>query len=305
MRINLLTAGTRGDVQPAIALGLELKNAGYTVQMVAFEEFGALARGHGLDFFPLRARVQELAKPSLVGLAGSGAAVFRTVPELIKLFRELFLLMTADFWQASQESDVLISNTATAMSAAAVAEKLKIHHIQTSVFPDWPTRAFPSIFWPWPAAMQTGEKNLLAALKGAFNLSTYVLTGLLFTLGLQPMIERCRTEILNLPARSSRRNRQSAKPSTPVLAGFSEHVVPRPADWEENIRITGYWFLDTTVYTPPPSLQAFLESGPPPVYVGFGSMPSQDPEQVTALVVQALTLAGQRGIILTGKGASC
>lgn len=303
MRINLLTAGTRGDVQPAIALGLGLKNAGFTVQMVAFEEFRALTGEHELDFFPLRASVQELAKSSLVGLAGSGAAVFRAVPELIKLFRELFLQMTADFWQASQDADILISNTATAMSGAAVAEKLKIHHIQTSVYPDWPTRAFPSIFWPWPAAMQTEEKNLLAALKGIFNLSTYVPAGWLFSLGLQPVIERCRAEILNLPARSSRRNRQSAKPSTPVLAGFSEHVVPRPADWEERIHITGCWFLDHPAYTPPPSLQAFLESGPPPVYVGFGSMPSQNPEQVAALVVQALTMAGQRGIILTGKGA--
>ncbi len=124
MRINLLTAGTRGDVQPAIALGLGLKNAGFTVQMVAFEEFRALTGEHELDFFPLRASVQELAKSSLVGLAGSGAAVFRAVPELIKLFRELFLQMTADFWQASQDADILISNTATAMSGAAVAERL-------------------------------------------------------------------------------------------------------------------------------------------------------------------------------------
>lgn len=302
MRINLLTAGTRGDVQPAIALGVGLKKAGFNVQLVAFEEFRALTGIYGLDFFPLQARVQELMKPSLTGLVDSGAAVFRFVPELLKLFRELFLQMTADFLRASQEADVLISNTATAMSAAAVAEKLEIPHIETSVFPGWPTRAFPSIFWPWPAALQTREDSLLAAIRGMFNLLTYVPMGWLVSLGLQPVIKRCRTEILNLPPRSPHQNKRSEKPASPVLAGFSEHVLPRPPDWGENIRITGYWFLDTPAYAPPPALQAFLESGPPPVYVGFGSMPSQNPEQVAALVMQALTLAGRRGIILTGQG---
>jgi UDP:flavonoid glycosyltransferase YjiC (YdhE family) len=253
----------------------------------------------GLDFFPLQARVQELMKPSLTGWVDSGTAVFGALPVLLKLFRDLFLQLTADFWRASQESDVLISNTATAMSAAAVAEKLDIPHIETSVFPDWPTRAFPSIFWPWPASMESGEKSLRAAIRGAFNLSTYAPMGWLVRLGFRPVIKRCRTEILNLPARNKRADKQTC----PALAGFSEHVLPRPADWGENIRITGYWFLDTPAYKPPPALQAFLESGPPPVYVGFGSMPSQNPEQVAALVMQALTLAGQRGVILTGQGA--
>lgn len=303
MRINLLTASTRGDVQPAIALGVGLKKTGFDVQLVAFEEFRALAEAYELDFFPLRASVQELMKPSLVGLVDSGAAVFRTVPELLKLFRELFLQMTADFWQASQGSDVLISIAATAMPAAAVAEKLNIPHIETSAFPGWPTRAFPSIFWPWPASMESGEKSLRAAIRGMFNLSTYAPTSWLAKLGLRPVIKRCRTEVLNLPARPPRQNKRAEKQIAPALAGFSEHVLPRPADWGENIRVTGYWFLDTPAYTPPPTLQAFLESGPPPVYVGFGSMPSQNPEQVAALVMQALTLAGQRGIILTGQGA--
>lgn len=303
MRINLLTAGTRGDVQPAIALGLGLKKAGFTVQMVAFEEFRPLAEMYGLDFFPLQARVQELMKPSLTGMVDSGAAVFGILPELLKLFRELFLQMTVDFMRASQEGDVLISNAATAMPAAAVAEKLNVLHIETSVFPDWPTRAFPSIFWPWPASMESGGKSLRAAIRGAFNLSTYAPMGWLVRLGFRPVIKRCRTEILDLPARTPRQDPRTEKPIPPVLAGFSEHVLPRPADWGDNIRLTGYWFLDTPSFTPPPALQTFLESGPPPVYVGFGSMPSRDPQQAAALVVQALTLAGQRGIILTGQGA--
>jgi len=302
MRINLLTASTRGDVQPAIALGVGLKKAGFTVQLVAFEEFRALAEAYEIDFFPLRASVQEMMKPSLTGLVDSGAAVFRIVPELLKLFRELYLQMTADLWQASQGCDLLISHAATAMPAAALAEKLEIPHIETSVFPGWPTRSFPSIFWPWPPGVETKENNLFTVVKGWFNLSTYAPTNWLVTLGLQPVIKRCRTEILNLPARSPHQSKQSEKPIVPALAGFSEQVLPRPPDWGENVHVTGYWFLDTPAYAPPPALQAFLETGPPPVYIGFGSMPSQNPEQVTALVMKALTLSDQRGIILTGQG---
>jgi UDP:flavonoid glycosyltransferase YjiC (YdhE family) len=302
MRINLLAAGTRGDVQPAIALGLGLKKAGFTVQLVAFEEFRPLAGMVGLDFFPLQSRVQELMKPSLTGMVDSGTAAFGILPVLLKLFRELFLQMTVDFLRASQEGDVLISNAATAMPAAAVAEKLDVPHIETSVFPGWPTRAFPSIFWPRPASMESGEKSLRAAARGMFNLSTYVPMGWFVRLGFRPVIKHCRTEILNLPPRAPRQSKRAEKPIPPVLAGFSEHVLPRPADWGENIRVTGYWSLDTPAYTPPPALQAFLECGLPPVYVGFGSMPSRDPEQVATLVTRALTLAGQRGIILTGQG---
>ncbi len=303
MRINLLTAGTRGDVQPAIALGLGLKKAGFTVQLVAFEEFRALAGAYGLDFFPLRGNVKALMDPSLTGLVDSGAAVFRIMPELLKLFREVFMQMTADFWQASQGCDLLISNTATAMPAAALAEKLEIPHIETSVFPGWPTRAFPSIFWPWPGSIVSKGKGPLAAIRGAFNRSTYAPTSWLVTLGMSPVIKRCRTEILDLPPRSPHRDKRSEKPTVPALAGFSEVVLPRPADWGEHIRITGYWFLDTPSYAPPPDLRAFLEAGAPPVYVGFGSMPSHNPEKVVALVRQALALSGQRGILLTGQGA--
>jgi UDP:flavonoid glycosyltransferase YjiC (YdhE family) len=65
--------------------------------------------------------------------------------------------------------------------------------------------------------------------------------------------------------------------------------------------VTGYWFLDPAAdWTPPSALVEFLATGPPPVYVGFGSMGNQSPEETADLVVQALLQAGQRGIILSG-----
>src|SRR5690606_35862025 len=69
------------------------------------------------------------------------------------------------------------------------------------------------------------------------------------------------------------------------------------------VHITGYLFLDEQAgWQPPPALEAFLDAGEPPVYIGFGSMAGRDPEAMTALVVEALALCGRRGLLLTGWG---
>jgi UDP:flavonoid glycosyltransferase YjiC (YdhE family) len=294
MRINLLIIGTRGDVQPAMALGVGLKKAGFEVQLVAFEEFRSLVGAYGLEFSPLSANVQELLNLSARKKIFSGT----TFLELMQLFRKLFAMMFADFWQVSQNSDLLISNAATAMAVDAVAEKLQIPHIETNVFPGWPTRAFPSFFGPWPPSLGAQSRGFVGKFKGTINWFSYKPVNWAITLGLRPIIERCRRDILGLPAKKS--EHLGGNPA-PILAGFSEYVILRPAEWPENIHVTGYWFLDTPGFEPPPGLQAFLDAGKPPVYIGFGSMPSQNPEQVTNTVIQVLAMAGQRGILLTSQ----
>ncbi|WP_414529869.1 glycosyltransferase [Nodularia chucula] len=87
----------------------------------------------------------------------------------------------------------------------------------------------------------------------------------------------------------------------PTIVSCSNYVFPKPQDWPEHVHNTGYWFLDEDNWHPTDELQEFLESGTPPVYVGFGSL--GDPtkaEQTTALVIDALQLSGQRGVLATG-----
>ena len=295
MRINLLIVGTRGDVQPALALGVGLKRAGFEAQLVSFEEFRSLAGMYGLNFAPLNANIHELLNP------GAGKKVFTgtNLFELMKLFQKMVAMLLTDLWQVSQGCDLLISNAATAMVVDAVAEKLQIPHIETSVFPGWPTRAFPSFFGPWPPSLGAQSHGLAGQLKGAINWFSYKPVNWATSLWLRPIIERCRRDVLGLPGRKSE---QPGRKPTPILAGFSRYALPRPPEWGENIHVTGYWYLDTPGFEPPPALQAFLDAGAPPVYIGFGSMPSQNPEQVTDMVIQALAMAGQRGILLTGQG---
>ncbi|MEW5956997.1 MAG: glycosyltransferase, partial [Chloroflexota bacterium] len=87
------------------------------------------------------------------------------------------------------------------------------------------------------------------------------------------------------------------------LYGFSPNVVPKPSEWDDEVHITGYWFLEKPDdWQPSTDLLDFLESGSPPIFVGFGSMTNRNPEAVTDMVVKALTRSGQRGLLLTGWG---
>ncbi len=82
--------------------------------------------------------------------------------------------------------------------------------------------------------------------------------------------------------------RRMSRQRIPVVQGFSRHVIPVPPEWGAHIHTTGYWTLDESGWSPSERLLAFLEAGPAPVFIGFGSMPVPDPQQTTRLIVKAL-----------------
>jgi UDP:flavonoid glycosyltransferase YjiC (YdhE family) len=120
---------------------------------------------------------------------------------------------------------------------------------------------------------------------------------------MRPLLNESRGRVLHLPPLSRRYYWQvdSPRSEVPFIYGFSPSVVPRPANWGPAIQIAGYWFLDESQdYEPPAALLSFLDAGPPPVYVGFGSMVDHERETMTRLVAEAVGLAGQRAILLSG-----
>lgn len=84
---------------------------------------------------------------------------------------------------------------------------------------------------------------------------------------------------------------------------WSKSLIPRPSDWSPHLNVTGFSFLDLgSSYSPPEDLAAFLSDGPPPIYVGFGSIVVHDPQKLTALIFEAVRLAGVRAIVSKGWG---
>lgn len=115
-----------------------------------------------------------------------------------------------------------------------------------------------------------------------------------------PLIDDLR-EGLGLPPRSRRSYQRRRAASWPILYGFSEHVMPKPADWRDGLTVTGYWWpVDQRGWRPPPEVVEFIEAGPAPVFIGLGSTATARSEQISGVVVEALRRAGVRGIIQSG-----
>jgi len=84
---------------------------------------------------------------------------------------------------------------------------------------------------------------------------------------------------------------------------WSPSLIPKPKDWGAHISISGFYFLDlASDYTPSNELQIFLDAGPPPVYIGFGSIVLDDPDAMTQLIFEAVKMTGQRVLLSKGWG---
>jgi sterol 3beta-glucosyltransferase len=294
MHITVIAAGTRGDVQPLVALAKGLHCAGHAVRVAATLEFETLVREQGLDFFLLSGSPSQLMQGAdMMAAMGGSRNPLALVRGIRRMVGPLFERGVAEAWDACQGTDVMVCSLLGFYGAYHAAEKLGIPFFEGYVLPGRPSRAFPSPLL-----------GMDLRLGGAANWLSHTL---LLRLGrglLQPIVNRARRAVLGLPPLSFHRLfRDFERAHQPVLHGYSPLVLPRPPDWAEWHHVTGYWFLDRpSEWRPPAALTEFLDSDPPPVYVGFGSMTGRDPERIAAIVLEALRLSGQRGLLLTGWG---
>ncbi len=289
MNVTIVTLGTRGDVQPFVALGAGLKEAGHEVTLVTGKGFGTMVSGRGLRYVALDVDLLELAQ------SPEGRAALRSPRGALRMARGLMPTvrkMLVDQWEAAALSgaDAVVYHP-KAMGGYHVAEALGIPGFLALPVPALsPTRAFPVPVLPLPDL--GGPLNKLSY--GAFFRS--------ITLPYRGMVNRWRKETLGLPALPLSASELELR-GEPVVRLYpcSPHVVPVPSDWDESSAMSGYWFLDAgSDWRPPDELATFLEDGPPPVYVGFGSA-APDPEGSRAATLAALRRLGLRGVLVTGR----
>ncbi|HSM57891.1 MAG TPA: glycosyltransferase [Candidatus Sulfomarinibacteraceae bacterium] len=290
--IAIIAYGTRGDVQPAIALGKTLHGRGHRVRLVASGNFKAWIESHGLEAAASDVDIQQLMQTGLgqewVMRGTNPLAQVRVMHRLLTRHGDR---MARDAWDGCCDAEVVISSFTSDVLAVSIAEKLGAPHVS---MPPQPVMIATRDGRAVPNAPLPNRVSILNYLFSRFFLQPFP------WLLLGKANNRMRQELLGLPLQSGREN-VAARRRMLVVHGYSRHVVPHPADWPHNFHTTGYWFLDEeSEWRPPPDLRAFLEAGPPPVYIGFGSMTGRDPEQLTRLLLEAVRRSGQRAVLLSG-----
>lgn len=277
MRILIITAGSRGDVAPFTGLGRRLLDAGHQVAVAAHPSFAALVGGCGLDHRPMPGDPQELIR---------GWARAATREERRALTRAYADGLADGVAQAvAGGTDLVLTAFGPAPLSRAAGEAFGVPVIGTYLVPQFATRQFAL-----PGAQDTGElgpEGNLAAGQEVLRRAEGLFAG---------AVTRLRAR-LGLPA---------APPSVPadtgpVFHGFSQLAVPRPEDWPSRAEVTGYWWPPRPYgWQPPAELTDFLQDGPPPVFIGFGSMAPGHGERLSELVTAAVKRAGVRAVVQAG-----
>ena len=292
MKITVFAAGSRGDIQPCVALSKGLQQAGYQVHLAAPENFAAFVQNHGVGFYPLRGDVQQI----MAGETGrqfmetGGANPLKSIRAIRAMIAPVVTTMVEDLYTACSDAEALICLGVFSAFGQSVAEARQIPMINIEPTPLLPSRAFAAPSWP----MQRNLGGLHNYLSGLAMLQVV-------WLWYRPFVNEFRANLGLSPYTAARFYRILR--STPMLSAYSPSIIPHPSDWPESAHVTGYLFLDSQDdWQPSPELKAFLDAGDPPVYIGFGSMAGRNPEQLAGLVAEALAKSGQRGLLLTGWG---
>lgn len=327
MNVVIHVVGSRGDVQPFVALGKVLKETyGHRVRLATHPVFYDFVQDNGLEFFSIGGDPSELMafmvkNPGLmpgfdtlrngdVGkrrkeigtmIRGCWRSCFETGDGTGPAASDQTQEQWSDQGSTTNENaskpfvaDAIIANPPS-FAHVHVAEKLGIPLHVMFTMPYSPTQAFPH---PLANIQSTNaDKNLT-------NFISYALVEMLTWQGLGDLINRFRTKVLGLDDISlMRAPGMLQRMRVPHTYCWSPALIPKPKDWGQHISISGFYFLNlATNYTPDPDLKAFLDAGPPPVYIGFGSIVLDDPNAMTKTLFEAVKKSGQRALVSKGWG---
>jgi sterol 3beta-glucosyltransferase len=283
MNIVLMASGTRGDVQPMIALGLALKAVGHHVRLVAGSNFKAWIESHGLEIFPT-ADIEDMMQSEMGVKWVESTSPFEQFRAMKALTDSVLEPTIEAVIEGSKGADLIITGFVTEAHMQAISEKWGIPVVSCALQPYRKTRTGQANLMPIVAQSNSVLNDWMGNLTNWFTWRAY-----------STVVNTLRQR-LNLPPHTTRSYIRAAR-NIPALYAMSPSVVP-PTD-DTNSYTTGFWFLDEP-FMPPDDLVQFLKAGDAPVYVGFGSMPSSDPARTVHMVSEALSRIGRRGVIARG-----
>ncbi|GAA4860011.1 glycosyltransferase [Pseudonocardia benzenivorans] len=283
MRVLIAAPGSRGDVVGFVGLGRRLASAGHEVTVAANPEFEQTVRVGGVAFRRLAGDARTIAD-----LGTGPRSSLRFLTEQAEAMTTYLCGAADDLVEAAAHADVLLV-TMTAQFGVDVAEGHAIPSAGLFSRPVEPTRAFPPVLFH--TARSLGPAGNLVA-------------GELARLSTTPFHRASAhvRAVMGLPRRSPVASlRRLCETRWPVWHGWSPHVLPRPVDWRPGLEVVGYWYpYVPDSWEPPADLAAFLQAGPAPVYVGFGSMGPGQGERLSSILAEALRRSGTRAVV--GRG---
>jgi sterol 3beta-glucosyltransferase len=290
MRITILTYGSRGDVQPFVALALGLQKAGHQVELAAPHRFQGFIEASGIACMPLAGDPEIISQR----LNDAGRNPLRMVRAMSDYIFSIADQVARQAFAACNGTDLIVHSFLFTTGGHSLARKLGVPDISVQTFPVFaPTRAFPPVSMP-------------DLPPGSFSYFLHWLTTQTFWHGGNIGFRRLRKADpdtfdldLHWPFIAD-----GARIMTPLVLACSPTVISRPDDWPSSyIHIPGYFFLNTPeTYRPPAALADFLADGEPPVCITFGSMIHRDAERIYRAVLEAIDRTSNRALILTGWG---
>ncbi|GAX82718.1 hypothetical protein CEUSTIGMA_g10144.t1 [Chlamydomonas eustigma] len=308
VNIVMLIVGTRGDVQPFIGIALRLKEYGHRVRIASHKVYRSFVSKFGLEFYPLGGDPKVLSE-FVVKHRGMNPGL--NLGDAMEQRNQMKLILKST-WGACVEPDPETPNVSFVAEAIVAnppayghlhcAEKLNVPLHIVFTMPWSPTIAFPSPFARFKTTI--GVQNSKA--REMMNWLSYFAMDDLAWLGIADIVKRFRRKKLGLKNSGKHVGSHGVYYSkVPLTYIWSPSLVPRPDDWPSYLEVVGFVNVELKnliKYNPPPALQDFLNAGPPPVYVGFGSLVVDDPEKLTRDFIKAIQATGLRAIIQRGWG---
>jgi sterol 3beta-glucosyltransferase len=291
MKVVFLTLGTRGDVQPYVALGKALIKSGQEAVVCTGKSFQGFVEQHRVSFYPAEIDFMEILKTP------EGKAMFHGGGNLLKMKRFLkevimpgYQRTMYDFLEASKDADLIIYHP-KALAATDIAEFRKIPCICMPPVPIIvPISEFPSM--AISASKNFGPTwNRLTYKISAFGLASFM-----------KMINQFRREELKLPKRKVTENYLDINgKSIPVVYPISASLFQDVTSWKDKVYLPGFFYLDNEEETLDEKIQNFLSKGSKPIVISFSSMPLKDPNGFLEMIKKMVDKTGERVILITGS----
>ena len=287
MNITILTYGSRGDVQPFLALARGLQKNGHQVKLAAPHRFADFVAQHNISFVPLAGDPEEISK----AFNDAGHNALKMVRAIRDYVTSIALDVSRDAFAACDDADLIVHSFLFTTGGHSLAYMRGIPDVSIQTFPIFaPTRAYP------PVALSSLPPGLLSYFGHWLNTQVFWYGG---NSGYNQQRKQ-HPDIFSFDLFWPF-DEKPPRRATPLLFAVSPTVLPPALDSATPVNVAGYFFLDSPAdYQPPAELTRFLEAGPAPVCVTFGSMIHRASARIADSVLDAIQITGQRAILLTG-----